>query len=196
MKEKVMALQGIKTLFHNLQAKRRSAREAKACKKAAFNAIAARDPEGLRKALGAMQPVEISSDMMFDAIQNGDLKTFKELLAFTDPNTTLTREEGVGRFSYTAKYSPLNYALKVRSHDIVMALATDPRTDIEKTFRYIEKPLIEARGAGMQDVAAVLAQRTAELRRQEAAQLDKEAGQLDKGDTAKPPPALKAKFDL
>jgi hypothetical protein len=61
---------------------------------------------------------------------------------------------------------------------------------------YIEKPLIEARGAGMQDVAAVLAQRTAELRRQEAAQLDKEAGQLNKGDTAKPQPALKAQFSL
>ena len=61
-------------------------------------------------------------------------------------------------------------------------LAKNPEARIEKqAYGYICTPLAMAQNAGMSDVAAMLARRTAELRREEAARWDEAARKLSAG---------------
>jgi hypothetical protein len=176
---------GLAAWFNKVRAEFERARELTTCMNAALEATAVSDPDGLRKALARIDPSDVSAvkreELLKVAIASGDAKTFAALLAFTgDPHATITETMGGGRSVPIDYYIPLlNYALRVRSHDIALALAKDPRTNIEQ-HAYLDSgtPLTMAREAGMSDVAAVLAQRTAELRRQEAVWLDEMAAKL------------------
>src|SRR5262249_43586807 len=73
----------------------------------------------------------------------------------------------------------LNYALRVRNHDISLMLANDPRTIVEQSaHRDTGTPLEMAQNGGMSDVAAVIARRMAELTRDAAARWDARAKEL------------------
>lgn len=107
------------------------------------------------------------------AIKTQNLQVFKEVLAWTDnPNIeirySITQNERTTNYCY----SPIAYAIGVAStHDISLWLANNPRVNIAGEL------MDSAKSNGMQDVALVLMKRIADLRRQEAALLEKEAAQ-------------------
>lgn len=162
-------------MFDKLREKWRKGRESKARRKAAFNAIGSGYPADVKAALSILEPGDLRERdpgmMMKSAIDRQDLTVFKEVLVYLDdPNTTIKYDVYENRSTYTYTYSPISYALEqARTHDISLLLASNPRTNIN------DKLLESARSGGMQDVAAVLAKRIAELRRQEAVMLDREA---------------------
>jgi hypothetical protein len=163
------------TFFSELQAGWQRRSEVKASENAARKAIAASDPDSLGKALNDISPSEVSDalqkELLKAAIDKGDVKTFNVLLAFTgDPNVTITEAVSTGRGGRIQHWPLLAYALKERSHDVALDLASDPRVDIRK--------LTNSPPAARRDVAAVLARRFAELHRRDAAIWEKVAENL------------------
>ncbi len=177
---------GLSEWFNKLKADREKAAEVAASKKAALKAIVANDPEALKIALGGRSAAQWSADekseLLKTAIISDNSKIFSAVLAFTgDPNATVIETSYGFRGIRTDYQIPLlTYALKNRCHDSALILARDPRTDIESlkgnffegAYTALERSRIDH---GMRDVTAVLAGRTAELRRQEATRLEQEA---------------------
>jgi len=162
-------------MFDNLREKWRKKRELKERREAAYEAVKSGSEENVKEALEAVRNDGIDKGWCLKlAIERQDLKIFKALMVFVDdPNQPISYEvyNSNRRENETYTYSPIDYALSVKStHDISLWLASNPRTNITG------KMLDAARNNGMQDVGAVLAKRIADLRRQEAAQLDIEAG--------------------
>ncbi|MEZ0225181.1 MAG: hypothetical protein ACAH83_11550 [Alphaproteobacteria bacterium] len=164
-------------MFDGLKEKWRKSREAKAAKQAVYDAIGTGDPTVTQKALQAASRVEISDEekglFVRAAIKSQNLPVFREVVAYTDdPNIEIKYTVSTSDSSKTYRFSPIAYAIGVAStHDISLWLANNPRVNI--TGEYMDS----AKSNGMQDVALVLMKRIADLRRQEAALLDKEAGQ-------------------
>ncbi len=162
-------------MFEEFLEKRRKKREQKERREAAYEAIQSSSEPNVKKALDAAREDGLDKGWCIKlAIERQDLKIFKALMAFVDdPNQQISYEvyDNGDRRNYTHTYSPIDYALSVkRTHDISLWLASNPRTNITG------KMLDVARKNGMQDVGSVLAKRIADLRRQEAARLDIEAG--------------------
>jgi hypothetical protein len=162
-------------MFDKFRENWRKKKAMKARKKTAFAAVTSGNLQTLKTALEAVQGDGLNDDdrsrFLKAAIDRQDVNIFRELLLFIDdPNATISFVVGSGRYSSTRTYSPLSYALNgACTHDITLLLASNPRTNINDQFH------IDALKNGMQDVAAVLAGRLADLRRQEAAQLDAQA---------------------
>jgi hypothetical protein len=173
--------------FNRVIAEHQRAREITTCVNEALDAIGVGDADGFRKALTPIHISELSDDeagrLLKAAIDHGDAKTFAAVLAFVgDPNATITEKIAIAapQTGAVAIHTPLlSYALRVRSHDISLALAKDPRTNVGGLGWSLVKEV------AMSDVAAVLAQRTAELRREEATHWDTLAAKLS------PPPEAK-----
>ncbi|MEZ0260818.1 MAG: hypothetical protein ACAH80_07400 [Alphaproteobacteria bacterium] len=162
-------------MFEEFLEKRRKKREQKERREAAYEAIKSGNEENVKTALDAVREDGIDKGWCLKlAIERQDLTVFKAVMAFVDdPNQQISYDiyNSSERQNYTYTYSPLEYALSVKStHDISLWLAGEPRTDIKGGM------LDSARKNGMQDVGMVLARRIAEIHRQAAAQLDREAG--------------------
>lgn len=140
----------------------------------------------------------------FKAIDVDALECFEVLLKKSgiSPGKNLVSgfDSGIGGTRYIREISMLAYALQNDAHKISLYLAKHPETNIKSSgysqssiYRsggftgsgYMEKkkdvydpPLKLARKAGMNDVVAVLAERLAVLKREEAAKLECEARQL------------------
>lgn len=162
-------------MFEQFLENRRKKREAKERREATYDAIKSGSEDTVKETLDAGRNDVNLGWCLKLAIDRQDLKIFKAVMAAADdPNYKISYEvyDGGDRRNYTYTYSPIEYALTVKStHDISLWLAGNPRTNITG------KLLDAARSNGMQDVAAVLAKRIADLRRQEAARLDMEAGE-------------------
>ena len=176
-------------MFDGLREKWRKSREIKAAKKAVYNAIDSGDAAGVKAALDALgdAPVDAQEKGWFlkRAIESHSLPAFKEVLSFVgDPNTEITYSITRNDTRYNYRYSPIDYAVtKICTHDISLWMANNPRTVISDDL------MESAKKGGMQDVALVLTKRSAELRRQEAALLDKEASKPADAEIAAPLPA-------
>lgn len=177
-------------MFDGLREKWRKSKEAKAAKQAVYNAIDAGDPAAVRKAFEVVRKVEIDGEekglFVRAAIKSQNLQVFKEAIAYTDdPNIeirySITQNERTTNYCYT----PIGYAIGVTgTHDISLWLANNPRVNISGEY------MDAAKNNGMQDVALVLMKRIADLRRQEAALLDKEAAQPEDPGIAVPSSAV------
>ncbi len=147
-------------------------------KNAVGEAISSRNPDTVKVALANISPAEASDDdksgWLRRAIDEQDAECFKAVLKFTDtPNLVFKIDEG-GRYTDYHYYSLLCYALtKARTHDISKMLAGDPRVKVT------DDDLEAAKNGGMQDVAAILAGRVADIRRHEADLRQQEAIHLD-----------------
>lgn len=163
-------------MFDGLREKWRKSREAKAAKQAVYDAIGTGNPVSVKKSLDAARQVEISTEdkglFVRAAIKSQNLQVFKEVLAYADnPNIEIRYSVSQNDRTTNYCYSPIAYAIGVAStHDISLWLANNPRVNIAGEL------MDAAKSNGMQDVALVLMKRIADLRRQEAALLDKEAG--------------------
>ena len=175
---------GLAAWFKKVQAEHQRAHEIRASVGATLQAIGTGDPDGVRKALAAIHPADLSAEqkgnLLKAAIVHGDVKTFGAVLAFIgEPNAMIKEGYGGLRRSWDVGTPLLNYALRTRNHDIALALAKDPQTNIESKSKLdYGSPWFMAKTSGMTDVAAVLATRTAELRRQEAAQWEETAARI------------------
>jgi hypothetical protein len=151
---------------------------------AVAEAISSRNPDTVKTALANIQPEEVSTDLksawIRSAIDEQNLQSFKEVLRFIDdPNIDIAVNKGSARYPDMHHLTPLAYAIsEARTHDIALLLAGNPRATVAGEY------LDAAKSGGMQDVAAVVAGRVADVRRheadlrqQEAAQLDQEAAQ-------------------
>lgn len=161
-------------MFEKFLENRRRKRAEKERREAVYEAIKSDSAENVKITLDAARNDVNLGWCIKLAIERQDLKIFREVMAVVDdPNHKIVYDvyDNGDRRNYTYTYSPIEYALSVKStHDISLWLASNPRTNITG------KLLDAARNNGMQDVAGVLAKRIADLRRQEAAQLDIEAG--------------------
>jgi hypothetical protein len=172
---------GLAAWFKKVQAEHYKAREITTCVNAALEAIAASDPDGVGRALAPIHgyglPDHEAGSLLKAAIDQGDPETLAGLLALTeDPNAAIVEwHSGVRTAGYYSYTPPLNYALRVRNHDIALLLAKDSRTRIDDGA---QNAFVMAKNSGMSDVAAVLAQRIAALRRGEAARWDETATRL------------------
>lgn len=178
-------------MFDKLREKWRKERENKARWQEAFTEIKNGTPDSVKKVFEGWQRDKIftlstdnKGDLLKAAIDRQDAAIFREvLIAADDPNATITYYITRGDTRYKYVYAPIAYAVEVKgTHDISMLLASNPRVTVSDDL------LDGARKSGMQDVAAVLAKRIADLRRAEAQVLDQEAAQT--GETA-PAPAVK-----
>jgi hypothetical protein len=155
-------------------------RDKRARKKAVYVAIASRNPETTDAALARLNRDELSKEdpanMLQSAIDEQNLHVFSSVLAFIgDPNVAISINVGSSRYPDMKDFPLLSYAItQARTHDIALALASDRRTAVSDDI------MQAAKEHGMQDVAAVLAGRVADLRRQQADRLDHEATELDK----------------
>ncbi len=126
----------------------------------AYRAIVFRDVEQLDEALRKLHPAEVDGRMIELAINQGDVAILRQLLAITGPNEPIVHYKYCASYVFPKRtYSPLEYALAMHRHDIAMALATDPRTDLATAFKSNKDPSAEATKAGMPDVAQVLSKR-------------------------------------
>jgi hypothetical protein len=164
-------------MFDGLREKWRRSREAKAAKQAVYDAIGTGDAAETQKALQGARGIEISDEdkglFVRAAIKSQNLQVFKEVIAYTDdPNILICYSITQNERTTNYRYSPIAYAIGVAgTHDISLWLANNPRVNIAGEL------MDSAKSNGMQDVALVLMKRIADLRRQEAALLDKEAAQ-------------------
>ncbi len=162
-------------MFDNLRHKWRMKSEREERKQAAYDAIPSGSEQQVKDAVSALRSGDLDRDdkgwALKLAIDRQNLEVFRTLMAHIDnPNQPVIYTSN----SYNYSYSPIDYALnQKRTHDIALFLATDPRTEIKG------KMLDDAKANGMQGVAAMLAKRIAEIRRGEAAQLDREAAGLN-----------------
>ena len=173
-------------MFDALREKMRKKREKKQRMQAVYSAIPTDNPDRVKQALDALRQVELTTEdkgaLVKAAIDNQTVAVFKEVLAFADdPNIDVKNTVRRGDNYVTSTYTPISYAIQVaRTHDISLLLANNPRTNISGEL------MDYARNHGMQDVAIVLTKRIAELRRQEAALLDREAGEAAATESAGP----------
>ena len=165
-------------MFDKLREKWRKQRENKARWNEAFTEIKSGSAESVKKVFDGWAQDKIfklttdnKGDLLKAAIDRQDAAIFREvLICADDPNATITYSTYSNNTQYNHSYSPIYYAIEKKgTHDISLTLASNPRVTITDGL------LESARNSGMQDVAAVLATRIAELRRQEAQQLDQEA---------------------
>lgn len=169
----------------------RNWRDLCARKNAVTEALSSRNPGTVKTALANIKPEEIKPEektgYMRRAIDEQSLECFKQVLIFADdPNMQIEVNEGSDRYPDRHNYSLLTYALKcARTHDISLTLAGDPRVIVR------DDDLELAKAGGMQDVAAVLAGRVADMRRHEADLRLQEAAHLDQEAHA-PVPATEA----
>jgi hypothetical protein len=146
---------------------------------AVATAIASRNPDTVKNALANVRPEEADTELrsawVRSAIDEQNLQSFKEVLRFVDdPNIDIEVNKGSGRYPDIHHLTPLAYALtEARTHDISLLLATNPRVTVADEY------LEDAKSGGMQDVAAALASRVADNRRHEADLRQQEAAQLD-----------------
>src|ERR1017187_915748 len=107
------------------------------------------------------------------AVDSGDIDIFNEVFSFlgANPNAMIIL---AGSGDRTWETSLLNYALKVRNHDVALVLADKAdllKQDIyDGRYTQTKLPFTAAMEGGMRDVAVILARRMAELVRQDAAQ--------------------------
>ena len=173
-------------MFDALRERMRKNREKKKRVQAVYDAIPTDNPDRVKQALDALKDVELTTgekgDFVKAAINNQTVPVFKEVLAFADdPNIEIKNTVRRGDNYVTYTYSPIGFAIQVaRTHDISLLLANNPRTNISGEL------MDAAKNGGMQDVAIVLTKRIADLRRQEAALLDREAGEATATDPAGP----------
>ncbi len=173
-------------MFDNLRYKWRMERERDERKQAVYDTIKSGSEQQAKEAVAALRPQDMdSSDKGWAlklAIDRQNVDVFRSLMAHIDnPNHPITYTAN----SYSYTFSPIDYALnEMRTHDIALLLATDPRTEIKG------KMLDDAKKNGMQGVASMLAKRIAEMRRVEAAQLDREAAGLQTPVAVASPPAI------
>lgn len=158
-------------MFDNLRHKWRMNRERDERKQAVYDTIQTGSEQQVKDAVAALFPKDMDdADKGWAtklAIDRQNVDIFRTLMGYIDnPNQLVTYTAN----SYTYNFSPIDYALNERrTHDIALFLATDPRTEIKG------KMLDDAKKNGMQGVASMLAKRIAEIRREEAAQLEREA---------------------
>lgn len=158
-------------MFDNLRRKWRMNRERDERKQAVYDTIQTGSEQQVKDAVRALFPNDMDdADKGWAtklAIDRQNVDIFRTLMGYIDnPNQLVIYTSN----SYTYNFSPIDYALNERrTHDIALFLATDPRTEIKG------KMLDDAKKNGMQGVASMLAKRIAEIRREEAAQLDREA---------------------
>ncbi len=162
-------------MFDNLRYKWRQKREREERQQAVYDAIKSGDEKAVKGVLAAAYPDDLDKDgkgwALKLSIDGQDLKVFRAVVEHIGgPNHPVVYSDTSGSNTYNYSYTQIDYALSVkRTHDISLWLASDPRTEIKG------KMLDDAKKGGMQDVASVLAKRIAEIRREEAAQLDREA---------------------
>lgn len=158
-------------MFDNLRNKWRMDREREERKQAVYDTIKSGSEQQVKDAVAALYAKDMDdSDKGWAiklAIDRQNVDVFRTLMAvINNPNQLVTYTAN----SYSYKFSPIDYALNERrTHDIALFLATDPRTEIEGRM------LDDAKKNGMQGVASMLAKRIAEMRRDEADKLDREA---------------------
>jgi hypothetical protein len=181
-------------MFDKIREKWRKKRELKARWNVALEAIDADGADGVKHALEALRNDTLDDEdraaLLKKAINRQDVPVFREVLAFVgDPNVLIKWSETSGDRTINHSYTPLGYAIGwKRTHDISLALANNAETRVN------DELMESAKKEGMQDVAAVLAKRLADLRRREAAVLDKEAVKPgDVEEAAVPAPAEAAK---
>lgn len=169
-------------MFDNLRLKWRLERECDERKQAVYDTIKSGSEQQVKDAVAALYPNDMDdSDKGWAtklAIDRQNVDVFRTLMGYiNNPNQLVTYTAN----SYTYNFSPIDYALNERrTHDIALWLATDPRTEIKG------KMLDDAKKNGMQGVASMLAKRIAELRREEAAQLEREAAGIKVATVATP----------
>ncbi len=182
-------------MFDKLREKWRKNRETKRAKDAVYTAIANSDADGVKQALDILRGYEVEDSdragFMRRSIDNHSLSVFKEVVAFVDdPNIEISYQVTRNDHTYTYRYSPIGYAIsKICTHDISLWLANNPRVNLSDDL------IDNAKKGGMQDVALVLTKRSADLKRQEAAQLDREAEKPMDGATSAEKPAPAAAND-
>lgn len=170
-------------MFDNLRLKWRLERECDERKQAVYDTIKSGSEQQVKDAVAALYPKDMDdSDKGWAtklAIDRQNVDVFRTLMGYiNNPNQLVTYTAN----SYTYNFSPIDYALNERrTHDIALWLATDPRTEIKG------KMLDDAKKNGMQGVASMLAKRIAEIRREEAAQLEREAAGATVTAAAAPP---------
>lgn len=133
---------------------------------------------------------EHGADLVYHALQHGKLDTFApvyEAIAYTAVVINERWESGQSRNAtyYTDGTIPLLYeAIKLHKSDIAAYIAKDPRVDITArrtrtngTAYDMAKEIME-KGEGMKEVVAILSERIANMKEQEADHLKAQAARL------------------